>query len=401
MNAPPTDDREVSPSPNGAPRAARSSAARSSSTRIQRLRVLRVLPELDFGGVESRLALQAELHDRGAIDLSVAAFHKHGAAAARIEALGVPVFMIGESPRVRNPRATLALARLLRRLRPHVAHASVVEANFHLLLASLASPRLRVMVEETGMPQHGLAARITFRALYRRADHVVGVSRAVCDYLERVDGAPRDRVKLIYNCASPSYFPDTRRPARGRAGERLRVLMVGRLVPVKNHEVVFEALARASARGLDAELTIAGDGPRRAELEALAARLGIADRVRFLGYRADVRDLVSETDLFVLSSISEGCSVSLVEAMATGVPVLGSTADGIAEVLGPLASTCALPTHDVEAWAAALEAAAAASSEARAALVQKLQARAYEHFAPTVYMRTLEDVYRGLARSGA
>src|SRR4051812_22494897 len=100
---------------------------------MSRTRVVRLLPTLDFGGVESRAILQSELHDRERLDLRVCTFHRAGAAADAIRALGIPVDVLGQDPRIRNARASLALAAYLLRTKPDIVHASIVEANFHVL----------------------------------------------------------------------------------------------------------------------------------------------------------------------------------------------------------------------------------------------------------------------------
>src|ERR1041384_651497 len=105
----------------------------------RKLRVLRLLPELDFGGVESRVVLQCKLHDRARFALDVAAFHRSGAAAEAVRGAGVPVHELGVTPSPRRPYATLALLPLLRRLRPDIVHASIAEANLHGVVAARAS----------------------------------------------------------------------------------------------------------------------------------------------------------------------------------------------------------------------------------------------------------------------
>jgi glycosyltransferase involved in cell wall biosynthesis len=205
-----------------------------------RKRIVRLLPTLDFGGVESRALLQSELHDRDQFELRVCTFHSDGAAAAAIRERGIPVDVLGQDPSIRNLRATSALARYLAQRRPDVLHASIVEANFHSLLRppSLRG-RPRVIVEEVGSPSHGRLARNVFRLLYRRADRIVGVSQATCDYLTQVDRAPPDKVRLIYNCAAQRFFADASPPRpsfveRRAAREPFRLLLVGRMVEVKN-----------------------------------------------------------------------------------------------------------------------------------------------------------------------
>jgi glycosyltransferase EpsF len=106
------------------------------------------------------------------------------------------------------------------------------------------------------------------------------------------------------------------------AGPRFKLAHVGRLVPEKNHAFLFRLLKELLTVAPASELVLAGDGPMRAELELEALRLGVADRVRFLGERADVPSILSDADAFVFPSVSEGLGLAAVEAQAAGVPAL-------------------------------------------------------------------------------
>jgi colanic acid/amylovoran biosynthesis glycosyltransferase len=121
----------------------------------------------------------------------------------------------------------------------------------------------------------------------------------------------------------------------GPADGRLSVLSVGRLVAVKGQGVLIEAIATLARDGADVTLTLVGDGPRRPALEDLARRHGVADRVRFTGRvgQDDIRAHYSAADVFCLSSFAEGVPVVLMEAMASGIPVVATRINGIPELI--------------------------------------------------------------------
>src|SRR4029077_3934379 len=127
---------------------------------------------------------------------------------------------------------------------------------------------------------------------------------------------------------------------------------------VKGIPVLLEALARLREAHPDVELALAGDGPDRAQLEAEAHRLGIADRVRFLGYQSSdhVRSLLQETDVFVLPSFAEGVPVVLMEAMASGVPLVSTRVAGVSELVEDGVAGFVVPPGDVGALADAIDA---------------------------------------------
>jgi glycosyltransferase involved in cell wall biosynthesis len=108
---------------------------------------------------------------------------------------------------------------------------------------------------------------------------------------------------------------------------------VARLVPIKAHEVFFQAAAAIAPVKPRAVFVIVGDGERRQELGALAARLGLADRVRFLGWRADLNRVYADLDVVALTSRNEGSPVALIEAMAAGRPVVSTRVGGVEDLI--------------------------------------------------------------------
>ncbi|MBV9212630.1 MAG: glycosyltransferase, partial [Actinobacteria bacterium] len=124
-------------------------------------------------------------------------------------------------------------------------------------------------------------------------------------------------------------------PDRSTRSSPVEVLTVGRIVPVKGQSLLVRALADLTARGLDARLTVAGDGPGRGELERLAHDLGIADRVALPGAVGQdaICDHYARADVFALPSFAEGLPVVAVEAMAMELPVVASRITGMPELL--------------------------------------------------------------------
>jgi glycosyltransferase involved in cell wall biosynthesis len=186
---------------------------------------------------------------------------------------------------------------------------------------------------------------------YRRCDHLIANTRAIVDYVVAA-GWPRERIDYL-----PNFVPDTggARPSAHPAGDPL-VLAVGRLHPNKGFVLLLEALAMTR----DIRLEIAGDGPLRGELEARARDLGIANRVRFLGWSADVAILLARADVFVCPSLHEPLGNVVIEAWAAGVPVIATASDGPAalidhQVNGVLVPLPSHPGGGPAALAAAIE----------------------------------------------
>jgi colanic acid/amylovoran biosynthesis glycosyltransferase len=138
------------------------------------------------------------------------------------------------------------------------------------------------------------------------------------------------KLRVVHCGVTPALFTPRRHEGRGT-----KLLFVGRLAGVKGVPVLLDVVARLTKSHPDVVLLLAGDGPDRASLEALARELGIQRHVRFLGYQsqAQVRELLAETDVFVMASFAEGVPVVLMEAMAAGVPVVTTRIAGIPELV--------------------------------------------------------------------
>jgi glycosyltransferase involved in cell wall biosynthesis len=181
----------------------------------------------------------------------------------------------------------------------------------------------------------------------------------------------------------------------GLDSEDLVIGTVGRLVAVKNQAMLLEALALVRAQGVRFKAVLAGEGPLLDDLQAQAARLGLSDRVLLAGNRRDVPDMLAAYDVFVLSSLSEGLSNVILEAMAAGLPVVATDVGGAGELVQPDRTGILVSSNDAEAMAAALLK-LVRSPETRLAMGGAARASA-EHFSLDAMIRQYERVYLELA----
>lgn len=184
---------------------------------------------------------------------------------------------------------------------------------------------------------------------YRRCDHLIGNTRDIVGYLLRC-GWPEQRAHYL-----PNFVPAMRAPPLARAGldtpERAPLaLALGRLHPNKGFDVVLDAVAKT--RGL--HLWLAGDGPLLGALQERAARLGIADRVRFLGWRDDIAPLLAAADMLVSSSRHEPLGNVVIEAWSAGVPVVATASAGPATLIRDGETGLLAPVEEPAALAEAM-----------------------------------------------
>lgn len=185
---------------------------------------------------------------------------------------------------------------------------------------------------------------IANKFMVTRNDRVTAVGEFIKDALVKNEGIPAKRIEVIYNGIDPAKF-DVALNAdgdrmRAQVRERLRIepdrpviLQVARLHPVKDHVTSIAAMGYVVRDVPDALLLLAGDGVERERILGAAESVGVTKNIRLLGVRDDVPELMAATDVFVLSSLSEGVSVTLLEAMASAKPIAATEVGGNGEVV--------------------------------------------------------------------
>lgn len=272
----------------------------------------------------------------------------------------------------RRPGIDFALSRSLGRLlvqeQVQAVHAHQYTPFFYAALArmlpSAGGFRGRILFTEHGRhypDRRKLSHLLVNRLLLRRGDAVTAVGEFVKRSLVRCEGIPEGRIQVIRN-APPTRLPgaataEDRQAVRGELGLRMEqpvVLQVARFHPVKDHGTAIRAFAQVSRQLPEAALLLAGDGVLRAQSESLVAELGLGGCVRFLGVRPDVPRLLAAADVFLLSSLSEGISLTLLEAMQAAVPIVATDVGGNAEVVLHGQTGLLSPRQDADALAANL-----------------------------------------------
>lgn len=277
----------------------------------------------------------------------------------RADELGVPVRQVAPLPLgLTGARRMPVLARMLRSERPDVFHAhmsSPVSAKYGLAAAVAARvPAVLGTVQVISDYVPDRSTLLQLRALARGVDRYLAVSRAIAGELVDRYRWPAARIEVVHNAVDLARFDVHASPALraqlGGSDTRPLVLTPARLDEQKGHSFLFEAVARVP----DAIVVLAGDGEQRALLEALAAKLGIGDRVRFLGHRTDIPQLLAACDVFALPSLYEGSSLAVLEAMAARRAVVSSAIAGTDELIEDGREGLLVPPGDSEALAGAL-----------------------------------------------
>jgi glycosyltransferase involved in cell wall biosynthesis len=311
-----------------------------------RLHIFHVTGCLDVGGQEKLLVEFARHVDRRRFALHFVALAGRGPLARDLEAEGWPVTALDVGPGLR-PGLVLRLAHLFRRGQADVVHTH----NDRPLIYAAPAGRLAA-VRRIVHTRHGRGVGISRRQRWlanlaaRMTDRYVCVSDD-CTQLASAQGLPAARVETLHNGIDTQHFAGTGPEADGPA------VIVARLSPEKDVATLLRATALVVRTQPGFRLTIAGDGPSMHVLKSLAAELGLGERVQFLGMVRDVAGLLRRASLYVLSSISEGVSLTLLEAMASGLPVVATRVGGTPEVVTD-ATGLLVPAGDAAAMAEAM-----------------------------------------------
>ncbi|MBE7187701.1 glycosyltransferase [Jatrophihabitans endophyticus] len=294
-----------------------------------RLRVVHVITTLTTGGAERQVELLAAASRH---DVAVVSLYTGGVVEDALRARGIPVHVLGMDG-WRKAAAVLRLARLLRRLQPDVVHVHLLSAQlWGIPAARLAGVPVVVSTEHSimdttieGRPKSEWLRRL-YLALERRTTETIAVSAETARRL-RAWGVGTDRRLTVINPPIDFTPPETRAADRSAVRRELGIPddavvigAVGRLDVVKRHATLVRAVADQLRRGR--HLVIVGDGSLRADLERLAAELGVARAVHLTGPRGDVPALFAAVDVLVSASRDETFGMAVVEALGAGLPVV-------------------------------------------------------------------------------
>lgn len=400
--------REVtSPSPMGA----------SATHQPTPLRVARIIARLNVGGPAHHVTLLTARLDPAEYSSHLLVGRpsaQEGEFTSVLERSGiVPVQIAQLGPAIEpiaDLSALIALVRHLRRIKPDLVHTHTAKAGALGRIAALAvRPRPIIVHTYHGHVLEGYfgrtvttAYRVAERALARVSDQLIAVSEQTADDLARLGVASRERFTVIpigldlnrLLALSPEPDPEAR-AVFGLEPDDVVLAFVGRLVPIKRLDVLLRGLSLALADAPSLRLLVVGDGELREDYEALAARLGISNRVQFLGFRFDLEKIAAATDIAVLSSDNEGTPVALIEAGAAARASVSTDVGGVADIVAPETGRL-VPAADPAALAAALVELANDAS-LRAKLGAAARARVAMAYHADRLMSDVAQLYRRLA----
>jgi sugar transferase (PEP-CTERM/EpsH1 system associated) len=377
--------------------------APSDSARIGQvapLRVLHVVHGLSRGGLENGVVNLLNGLPHNEFHQSVACLDARGEMADRVSTQ-VPIQVLGR--RRHDLALPLRLARLIRSIRPHIIHCR----NWNTWPDTVLAHRLSACRSTLVWSFHGFAdghwfprrRRVASRGLSLATDRLFAVCRDAAERFATLTSIPPERFDVLYNgvdCRrfAPSDQRAALRRALGFADDELVVLTVASLTPVKNHAALLEAAAQVvSGTRRRLRFLWLGEGAERARLEARIRELGLGARVQLPGGSDHVPRYLAAADLFVLPSELEGMSNAILEAMASGLPVVAHAVGGNPELVDHGHSGLLCPAGNVDALAGAIGRLVRNDAE-RAVMGAAARRRAEQIFSLEAMLVRYADFYR-------
>jgi glycosyltransferase involved in cell wall biosynthesis len=325
------------------------------------LRILHVVDSLERGGLERVVVDLAMAQRRHGDKVAVFSILETDGLRGELEAAGIPV-LVGAKKRSFDASVLAALRGSALGSTggtpADVVHAHNFVPNYYSAVALLGARRRPVLVgtsHDMGMRLSNRRLRWIYRWSLRRTARVAMVGRQVYERFVDSGWVAPERATLVRNGVPVERFgitPARRAGARSQLGlgpDALVIACVGRLVALKNHRLVIAVLPDLVAQHPDLTLVLLGGGALAGELQAQARALGLQDRIVFAGERACVSELLAAFDLFVMPSLTEGLSIALLEACATGLPVVATSVGGNPEIVESAQAGILVPPDNANA----------------------------------------------------
>jgi glycosyltransferase involved in cell wall biosynthesis len=307
----------------------------------------------------------------------------------------------------RNPGIDHGCARRLKdfadREGAEILHAHQYTPFFQAMLSRGLFGRRPVVFTEHGRHFPDLPGRkrsIVNRLMLRNGDRLIGCGNAVRQALIANEGLPESRVEVIYNGVDLDTHGQASLGARatirsefGYAEDDFVVILVARLHPLKDHQTALRAIDMARRRISGLRLLLVGDGDQRTAIEQTIRELKLEETVTLAGTRTDVTDLLSAADAFLMSSISEGIPLTVIEAMAARIPVVATAVGGLPELIEHGVSGFLAPSGRSDLLAAAV-----VDLQRDADLRERIASVAAQRAAESFSLKGMLDAYRNVYR---
>ena len=366
-------------------------------------RVLYIFATLPIGGAEEHLkTVVLNLKPYGFTPV-VCCIGDKGVIGEEIEAAGVSVITLEKMKgKGFDPMIIKDISTLIKREGIDIVHTHLYHANMYGRSAALAARVPVVATEHNVYKSYKKKRSIINRLLAKKTDKMIAVSRAVKDEICARDSIAPAKVEVIYNGIEVDRFKVP--SAEEKSAARVKLALdpkapvigtISRLSKQKGHTFLLKAFAELLASFPDLRLLIVGSGPLDEELRSEARELAIEENIIFTGARRDVPEVLKAIDIFAMPSLWEGFPVSLLEAFATGLPVVATPVGGVADAIERNLSGLLVEPEDVQGLKYALTK-LLEDKEFAASLGKEARAVVEDRFSVTTMLDSMTSLYKDI-----
>ncbi|MCP4350577.1 MAG: glycosyltransferase [Desulfobacterales bacterium] len=304
---------------------------------MKKIRIMHLIHELGAGGAENGIINQVNHINPNLFETSVCTFIRGGSQTGRLNRSRTSLFELGKKDG-NDITLPFRLGKLLMKWKPHILHTHAWGTLCEGLFGAKLSNIPVIVHGEHGTIQQKKTNIYVQRLVWGFTDQVLSVSHEHAKELAATIGYPRQKIRVVINGVDTERFSRKKenkiiRDSLGIKKDDVVIGTLGRLVPVKNQSLLIKAFAVLTERFPNIKLMLVGDGPLKDDLTELANSLGLSSQVIFPGRRSDTPEMLNCMDIFALTSLSEGMSNTILEAMSSGLPVVATNVGGNPELV--------------------------------------------------------------------
>lgn len=295
------------------------------------MKIMQVIPVLDLAGAETMCQnLSIELHKMGHEVMVVSLYKKETVLTENLRNNSIPVEWLDKKNGL-DFGCIFRLYKLIQHFKPDVVHSHIYAGKYAHIAATMAGVKSKVYtVHNVAQKEATDSNKRMNKVLFKKLGVVpVALTAEVQKSIEDVYGIEESKIPVVFN----GIPLEKCKPIQVYKKNATEIVHVGRFFEAKNHRNLVYAFSEAHARFPEIQLKLYGDGPLRNDMEKLVSELNADKYIHFMGLTNDIYSVMSESDIFILPSIYEGMPMTLIEAMATGLPIITTPVGGIVDML--------------------------------------------------------------------
>ena len=319
---------------------------------MEKIKVAHIVQTLDVGGAERLVMDLLKSCDKSRFDFTLCCLGTRGVLADELEKENVRLIFLNKKDGL-DFNLSFKIASLMKDSKIGVLHTHNQRPQFYGALAThLFRPRVYVHTRHGRNYPDNYKSVLFSRFFAGRASKVVVVCDDIYKFARDIEKLPKEKLKIINNGVDTERFNGEGRDKKllrdslGIGPDELVIGTVGRLAKIKNQKLLILAFKNVADLRSDCRLVVVGDGPLKNELIDYSQEVGVREKILFLGERNDISQLLGVFDIFCLSSLSEGISLVLLEAMATGLPIVATRVGGNSELIEDGVNGFLVPSQD-------------------------------------------------------